>query len=182
MNALIRALAALLFAAGAAHATQHDFFTAHENPATANYLALVEEAHVNLVAKSLRARNFVAARGDIEYALERFPNHPKGLVLATHFARLTNDPTFAISYFVKALALYPQYAVTHSEYGAYLVSIGMLEEGIARLGKAAGMDPELLQAWVGLAQAYTKAGNAEAARRANEKARALRQPAPPDRP
>jgi predicted Zn-dependent protease len=114
-----------------------------------------------------------AAIRDVKYTLDRFPNHPKGLMLLGVVARLTNDPSFAVNYYKRALSLFPQYAITHVQYGEYLVSVGLTNEGIGQLKRAIEIDPKLAVAYAGLAKAYAKGGNSELSRQAAKQAREL---------
>ena len=86
---------------------------------------------------------------------------------------MMKNPLLAQLYYEKALKLFPQYAITHAQYGSYLVGIGNSKAGIAQLEKAVEMNPRLMQAHTWLAQAYAKSGNAERARQVTERAREL---------
>ncbi|MEQ1846397.1 MAG: hypothetical protein ABL983_12595, partial [Nitrospira sp.] len=77
------------------------------------------------------------------------------------------------TYYEKALAEFPQYAVTHAQFGHYLIEIGKAEEGIAKLKRAIEMDSKLKPAYVWLAEGYYTKGEHEQARQAAKKARAL---------
>jgi len=154
-----------------------DYFVADQFPGTKSLLILVERFHVNEPDSKLHANikdgHYEYAWGDIKYTLDKFPNHPKALLLAGLVARLQKAPLIAIPHFEKALKLYPQHAMTHAQYGSYLVEIGRINEGISRLKKATEMEPRLAQAHAWLAKAYTKSGNANLARQAAEQARQL---------
>jgi tetratricopeptide (TPR) repeat protein len=120
------------------------------------------------------------ARGDmkgtrlgLEWILVRFINHPQALALAAAFSIATKNSMWAIPHFERALGIYPQYALTHAQYGKYLTDIGMVDKGLEQLNKAAEMDPKLIAVQVWLAAAYSKSGNADLAREAAEKARSL---------
>lgn len=150
-----------------------DYFTARGDPATQEYLRLVEFAHTSKVMDWILQKRMNNALSDIKYTLERFPNHPKGLQLISSFAHLTKDPALPIPYFDNALRLYPQYALTRAQYGSYLVDIGRLNAGIAELKQALEMDSNLAVGHAWLAKAYAKSGNQSLARQAAEQARSL---------
>jgi tetratricopeptide (TPR) repeat protein len=154
-----------------------DYFVADQFPGTKRLLALVERFHVNepdcKLSTNIREGHYEYAWQDIDYTLEKFPNHPKALLLAGLTARLQKAPLMAIPYFEKALKLYPQHAMTHAQYGSYLVEIGRVNEGISRLKKATEMKPELAQAYAWLAKAYMKNGDVNLARQTAEQARKL---------
>jgi Tfp pilus assembly protein PilF len=88
-------------------------------------------------------------------------------------SQLIKKRSLAVYYFERALKLYPRYAITHAQYGAYLVGIGETEAGIGRLKEAIEIDPKLTAAYVVLAKAYNKVGNLDLAQQAAEKARDL---------
>jgi tetratricopeptide (TPR) repeat protein len=136
-------------------------------------LKLVEGAHLNKrVMNDILAGRY-SGIGDLKYTLDKFPNHPKALMLLGMGARLIKDPLLATTYYQKTLRLYPQHAFTHAQYGAYLADIGQVEEGISRLQKAIEIDPKLAVAYAWLSNAYAKIGNREMARQSAEKAKEL---------
>jgi tetratricopeptide (TPR) repeat protein len=151
----------------------HDYFTADQNPDTKHYLHLVEIAHTNKITDWVRQGRMNDAIADCKYTLDRFPNHPKGLMLVGMVAKLVKNPALAIAYYEKAIKLYPQYALTHAQYGMYLVDIGNMRAGIAKLQEATKIDPQLPQTYTWLAKAYTKSGNTELARQAALRAKEL---------
>ena len=105
--------------------------------------------------------------------MDRFPNHPQALQLLPLVARLANNQTLARTYFEKAVTQFPQYALTQAQYGLFLVSIGNLDDGIARFNQAIAQDPKLPAGYAGLAHAYAKKGDIAKAREAADKAREL---------
>lgn len=119
------------------------------------------------------AGKFYSAIDEIKFVLRYFPNHPNALELLGFTAKLNKTPSLAIPYFENALSLYPQYGLTHAQYGKYLVEIGRLEEGITRLKKAIEIDPKLAVAYEWLSKAYSKSGDMELGRQAAEKAKEL---------
>jgi Tfp pilus assembly protein PilF len=152
----------------------HDYFMVGANtPTIQQFLRHVENFHVNKVQERARQGDINLALGDIKYALERFPNHPKALMLAGMMGVLTKSSVLAIAYYEKALKLYPQHALTHAQYGLYLVEIGQTAKGIAKLQHAIEMEPKLAVAHAWLAKAYAKNGNTELARQAAKQAAML---------
>jgi Tfp pilus assembly protein PilF len=143
------------------------------DPSVAKDKALIQQFHVSRIPDLIRQGNYSAALEDINFGLRYFPNHPTALQLLGVVARLQGKPALAIGFFEKALSLFPQHALTHAQYGAYLVEIGNIKEGIEMLQKAVAIDPKLAAAHVLLSKAYTKAGNMELARQAADQARQL---------
>jgi predicted Zn-dependent protease len=150
-----------------------DYFAADDDPSTKHYLFLVDNAHTNKVLSSIRSGRLDNAIDDLNYTLNKFVNHPKALLLLGMVARLSRKPSLPLSYYEKAIRLYPQYAFTHAQYGNYLVDTGNVTAGIQRLKRAVELDPTLVAVYVWLAKAYSRNGDAELARGAADKARAL---------
>ena len=150
-----------------------DYFTANQSLTTQQLLHLVDTYHTNKVVASIREQNMNLAIVNLKYTLDRFPNHPRALMLLGSVAQFAKIPSLAIPYYERALKLYPQYALTHAQYGEYLVTIGRPDDGIARLKRAIELDPTLPVAYGWLATAYSKKGQVELARQAAEQAKAL---------
>ena len=106
-------------------------------------LYLVETAHTDRVLPQISRNDWGGAFSDIKYTLNRFPNHPRGLLLMALYGRLTKKHAFVIPYFEKAIRLYPEYALTYAQYGSYLVTVGNLDVGIKKLERAAKWSPIL---------------------------------------
>ena len=151
-----------------------DYFTANQYPEVTALLSSVEGHHMNKrVWADFYAGRLDGAIGDVKYTLRRFPNHPQALQLLGSVARMMKDPALPIRSYEWALNLYPQYALTHAQYGAYLASNGQIEGGITRLNRAIEMDPNLAIAHAYLAKALWKKGNKDLARKSADRARAL---------
>ena len=150
-----------------------DYFTAKDDTETTHLLHLVEIAHTNRVLPQISKNDYGGALSDIKYTLNRFPNHPRGLVLIGVYARLTKGYGLPVPYYEKAIRLFPQHALTHAQYGAYIIALGSIEAGIKKLQQAVEMNPELVFAYVWLAAAYYKIDNVELGRQSESKARDL---------
>ena len=133
----------------------------------------IEKNHLKPAIGSFAAGDLPKARMDLDYLLARLVNHPQALAFAGLFAKATKNSLWGINHYERAIRLYPQYALTHAQYGKYLVDIDRVDDGIERLKKAVERDPNLVAAQVWLAVAYLKSGNAELARQAAEQARSL---------
>src|SRR5688500_13355544 len=154
--------------------TVYDYFDAGKDRTVKQRLQAVEQYHMNKdVFDNIASGKYKYALGDIDFTLRYFPNHPRGLQLLTTVAALTKNRALPISYFEKAIALYPTHAITHAQYGWYLVTIGDLDKGIQTLKYAIEMDPKLTAGHVWLAHAYEKKGDNELARQAKERAKEL---------
>lgn len=150
-----------------------DYFTASESPGNEQLLRSVDTYHTNKAERSMRDGKYGHAVDDLKYTLDRFPNHPRALMLMSLAARLTKDFSLVLPYYRKALKLYPQHALTHAQFGSYLVDVGRSDLGIAQLEVALEIDPKLAQAHAWLAIAYFRSGRSELARAAVERAREL---------
>ncbi len=142
----------------------------------------VDLNHTDRAAVSIGQADYRSAIADLAYTLARFPNHPRALMLLTAVSKLTDRPALPLVYFERALRLYPQYALTHAQYGGYLVQINRTEEGIAKLNTATEIDRNLVIAYVWLAEAYAKTGKPELAQKAAARARELGYQRPPQEP
>jgi tetratricopeptide (TPR) repeat protein len=151
--------------------TARDYF----DPRNKATLAVVEKRHLSKDSfwKPFEARQYYYSLLELKFVLRWFPNHPKALELIGLIAKLQNQPHMAIPYYEKAVRLYPQYAITHAQYGNYLVDTGQAEKGIERLQRALQINPKLAVAYYWLWDAYNKDGNPEMAQQIAEKAKEL---------
>jgi predicted Zn-dependent protease len=154
-----------------------DYFTAKQFREVSELLLKVDRAHVvghaGSVMKNLRRGAYDYVIYDAQYALERFPNHPKALMLLTTAALLSKRPMLPRPYFEKAIQLYPQYAQIRAQYAHYLVDGGAVDEGVAMLKNVVETDPNLVIGHVWLAQAYHKQGKLDLAVEEAAKAKGL---------
>lgn len=118
-------------------------------------------------------RDYGHALNELKFILRYFPNHPKALTLLSVVAKQVQVPMLPISFYEKALAMYPQHAITHAQFGAYLVEIDKVDQGIESLQNALKIDPNMGAAYGWLAGAYQKKGNTHAAAKAQEQAAKL---------
>jgi predicted Zn-dependent protease len=147
----------------------HDYF----NPdATIQRLrANVDVNHTKPLFENIALRKMSNAIEEINYILARFPNHVQALSMTTAVAKLTKNSAFGIPFYERATSMFPRYAITHAQYGKYLVDFDQTTVGIERLKKAVELDPKLAPAYAWLAGAYLKSGNVELARESAAKAR-----------
>jgi len=150
-----------------------DYFSTETNPEAKAYIKSVDTYHTNKVMNWIHNKNYDAALSDLQFALKRFPNHPKALMLIVTYAHFTNSPNMAMPYYERAIKLFPQHAITYAQYGTYLVDIGIVQIGIERLKKAIEINPKLSIAYKWLSEAYIKKGDIELARKTIEKAKEL---------
>lgn len=151
-----------------------DYFTADLYPETKYLLFSVEKNHLNnRVWADFYAGRYYGVLPDLNYILDKFPNHPRALMLLGTIAKITGEVSMPLPYYIKALKLYPQYALIHAQSGNYLVDIGRVDLGISKLEEAVKLDPTLARAHAWLAKAYYKSGKPDLARQAADRARSL---------
>ncbi len=151
----------------------HDWFTAQENPKHAQNLRLNDYYHTNDFFRYMKLKMYKHVITEENFTLEKWPNHPRALLYIGIVARVIKRPRLAIGYFQKALNLYPQYALTHAQFGKFLVEIGKVDEGIERLNIALKLDPELSLTHAGLALAYEEKGDRSLALQEAKRAKEL---------
>jgi tetratricopeptide (TPR) repeat protein len=150
-----------------------DYYNYSDDPAAEGKLILIDGAHTNKAFRDIQEGRISIAIADLKFVLDRWPNHPRALMLIEMVATLTKVYSLAIPYYENAIHNFPQYAVTHVQYGKYLVDIGNLDAGIKELKRAIEIDSNLKPAYVWLAEGYYKKGDREQARLAIKKAKAL---------
>src|SRR5262249_27690434 len=156
----------------------HDYFD--QQPGTKQIVASVEINHLYShpsnpqgVMGDIAAGRYQYAIRELIYTLERVVNHPRALQLMGTAGKLAGETNLPIAYFERALKFYPQHAITHAQYGAYLADIGRVDDGIARLKQSVEMDPELAAGYAWLAKAYAKSGQSALADQTAARAREL---------
>lgn len=154
---------------------QVDYFRKDIDPYVKNDIFQRERDHMGREFwDAVRGAKFQRALDDLDFVLRYVPNHPKALSTIGFISRVGKNPVIANLYYQRALQRFPQHALTHAQYGAYLADIGKVNEGIARLQKATAMDPNLVSAHLWLAKVYVRVGKKDLARQAVERANAAR--------
>jgi tetratricopeptide (TPR) repeat protein len=152
-------------------ANGQDYFTADKH--SGSYLAIVEANHVRTIPDWIKKGRLNDAIADIKYTLDRFPNHPVALQQVSMVAQMTKNTALGLSYFERAVALFPQHALTRAQYGLFLASANNVDAAIESLKQSIEMEPKLAAGYAGLAHVYVKKGDFEHAREAAQKARDL---------
>ncbi len=153
----------------------NDYFAHHTDAHLKELLAKVERAHLagsNFYAK-WNAGDIQYALGDLNYTLWVFPNHPKALHYMCAIAKTTEEYSLPIEPFQTALEKFPQHAITHAQFGRYLVEIGEIEGGMKKLGTALTLDPDLAPGHAWMAEALLAAGATSQAMTSVDRAREL---------
>jgi tetratricopeptide (TPR) repeat protein len=166
----------LFLSSGSLVAYASDYFSVlqgEEGPGPKAYLDIATKNHVDTIPGWLDDGRIGNAIADLKYTLERFPNHPEALLYMGLVARMTKNPGMAFTYYQNALTQYPQYAITHFQYGQFLMSLGDVDKAIDALKRSIAIEPKLAGGHAGLARAYAKKGDMTKAREAADKAREL---------
>jgi tetratricopeptide (TPR) repeat protein len=158
----------------------HNYFAAKQNPELARLLQSVETNHLlrtpakpNGVMGWIQEGNYGYALNELRYTLDRFVNHPMALSMLNLVAKLQGTPALPLPYYEKAIGLYPNYAVTHVQYGLYLTDIGEYGKAIYRLKESLKVGPDSAVAYSQLARCYRKIGETGLAEEAETRAREL---------
>lgn len=97
MRSIVWALATLLlmaFVAADSHAQGLDYYAPRVTPADRNFLENVEKPHLAPAQAMRGTKEFPSAKGDLEFVLRYYPNHPVALdlisQLCTTYSTLPN--------------------------------------------------------------------------------------------
>lgn len=153
--------------------TRDYFVTRNDVESEQQYLDLVETHHLRKVLGFIREDRVQNAIQELDWTLDRFPNHPRALSLMEAVATIVQVPSLPVNYYEKAVSNYPQHAITHAQFGKYLVDTGKVEDGLAKLKHAIALQPNLPAANVWLSEGYFKSGNKGLAKKYAQQARAL---------
>ena len=159
----------------------HDYYERNTNKEIKQLVRLVEGAHVRKIMPNLK-QSFTApdtlrkgflqqALQEIDYTLGRLVNHPKALALSATVTKLLGRPSMPITYYQRALKMYPRRAFTHAQFGNFLVDYGEIDQGIERLNIAISLNPKLAMSYGWIAWAHHKNGDKELAAEFSQKAR-----------
>jgi tetratricopeptide (TPR) repeat protein len=162
-----------------------NYFDKDSDPQTAYIVNSVETWHLGKTFwKSFSEARWDAAIGDLNFVLQKVPNHPKALEILGSIAEYSNNPTLPFPYFKKAITLFPNHPFTLVQFGDYLERVGQTDEALSLVTKAITKDPNLAYAYAILAKIYSRLGKRELADEANRKAQELgfSQPTPPPHP
>jgi Tfp pilus assembly protein PilF len=126
---------------GATGTLNHDYF--NSDAVVQRLRANVDVNHTKPLFENVAHGKMSNAIEEINYILARFPNHVQALSMTTAVAKLTKNQAFGIPFYERATNMFPRYAVTHAQYGKYLVDLDQTAAGIERLKNAVEMDPKL---------------------------------------
>lgn len=152
----------------------NDYFGPKDKEAQTE-LANVEKHHLSqdTFYKRFGNKEYNYAMEDLKFVLRYFPNHPKALSLMEMVGKMMKNQLLPMPYYKSALDLYPQHAITHLQFGMYLLEIHQVNSAIDSLKRALELNPKLAPAHAWLAKAYSMGGQKELARESSNRAREL---------
>lgn len=136
-----------------------DYFDYADEPLAESQLQLIDEMHTRRAIQLVRDGRYRDALMDLKFTLNHWPNHPQALMILVGVSQLAESPRIPGVYFEKALKLFPQHALTHAQYGKYLVDLGEANAGLEKLKYAVEKEPTLMPAHVWLSEAYAAMGD-----------------------
>jgi len=144
---------AALIATGlvSAQAVDNDYYTTKD----ITLLRTVERYHVVPAEEKIRTKFYSSARGDLDFVLRYFPNHPKGLLLMAQLCADGVTQHCDLDFlFEKAIDINPNVAGTYVTQGVYLHRVKRYREAIASYQRALAIDPNSINGHYNLALAY----------------------------
>lgn len=158
-----------------AQATDNDYYTTTDT----TLLRTVERYHVVPAQEKIRTKFYSAARGDVDFVLRYFPNHPKGLLLLAQMCADGVTQHCDLDFvFEKAIATNPNVAGTYVTQGVYLHRVKRYREAIASYQRALAIDPNSLNGHYNLGLAYLETKQYDLANQEAQRAYALGAPFP----
>jgi predicted Zn-dependent protease len=140
------------------------------DPQKRQLLVQLKRYHLDAAVKDMNDRKLNIAQTEVDFVLHWVPNHVEGLLVNEAIAKAKGFPEQAMGRYVRALELYPNHAITHAQFGAYLLDLGRVDAAIDSLDAAVRLDPTLGIAHSYLATAYRRKGEPD--RTASEEAQA----------
>jgi tetratricopeptide (TPR) repeat protein len=129
-----------------------DYYDQH--PAAHNLLGTVEQHHLNQGIEAVNKGSLSYALQHFDFILNRFPNHPRALLLVSEVFHKMKTPAKADLYFQRAIELYPETAPTYAAYGIFLQKSGQLERAIENYKTSLKLDPGHMGTHYNLGLAY----------------------------
>jgi tetratricopeptide (TPR) repeat protein len=132
-----------------------DYYAPRVTTEDRQFLDNVEKPHLAPSQQKRGNKDFASAKGDLEFVLRYYPNHPLALdlisQLCTTYSTLPNCD--ADLWFEAALALNPQAAPTYVVYGIHLQRKGKTAEAVTQYRNALRLDPNSINAHYNIALA-----------------------------
>jgi len=153
------AVSCLWLASSVAAQNPSDYFDPHSRQLLFN----LKRNHLDPGLRELERKQLGEAQADVDFILRYVPNHVEGLALNEEIAKTRKLPEMALASYVTALQLYPGHAITHVQFGAFLLDLGRVDAAIDSLNAAVRLDRQLALAHSYLAKAYRRNGDTQKA-------------------
>lgn len=124
------------------------------DPRAVNLLGNVEKFHLPPGVSKMRTGQYIQAMADFEFVLNRFPNHPKALLLMGEASLKMNQPGKAQRRFEQAIELYPKTARTYMVYGIFLHKRRQFNDAVKQYTQSIELNPNSSEAHYNLGLAY----------------------------
>jgi tetratricopeptide (TPR) repeat protein len=134
-----------------------DYYSARHSRDDAQLLKNVEQYHLQPAYRALHERDWRRAKGEIEFILRHYPNHPQALAFIsdlcdTKWKHVTCDSK---GWFERAFAVRSSpHAQTFVVYGIHLHRLQKLDDAIQAYKKGLELDPRAANGHYNLALAY----------------------------
>lgn len=135
----------------------NDYYTINRTPRGTELLASVEKYHLGLAEEELRRKRYEAAKGDIVFMLNSFPNHPQALLLMVDLCGRWKSPVCADDLpnrFNRAIAVNPRAPATFVIMGIWQQRRGAYPDAIGSYRQALALDPDSVNGHYNLGLAY----------------------------
>ncbi len=140
-------------------------------------LNTVETYHLGPGIAKMKVKRYEVAKGDFDFILNYFPNHPQVLILMAELCEAWKSPKCDIqAYFDRAIDRNPNVAETFVIAGIYQERAKRTPQAIESFKRALAIEPNSVNANYNIALAYLDSGQYELANAHAQKAYALGAP------
>ena len=150
-----------------------DYFLKNVNDLAYKNVKNVNHFHLGPAMKLIKGGQPDRAIGDLKFVLRWVPNHPMGLSLMGTVSQMLGRPNLGIIYFEQAIALFPEYGLTHAQFGKFMYDIKEHKRASKYLTKAISLDSKLSVGHGWLSLVYSAEGRTDLAKKSAKKAKAL---------
>jgi tetratricopeptide (TPR) repeat protein len=165
--------------AGYEHGTQGPYSYYTSDPQELALRRSAELHHIGPAVEKMQRRDYRGALGDLEFILNKFPNHPRALQLLADFAvNQLKRPEIAETRVQRAVDFDPSRPGTHLVVGLIKHKLGKQKEAIDSYSKAIALDPDQIDAHYNLGLAYVATKDYTRANEHAQRAYALGHPLP----
>ena len=151
-----------------------NYFDKGKDPITSSLVASVEYWHLNdRVLKAFGSGQWNVVVDDLNFILQKIPNHPLALEMLGAVAQATANPQLPLRYYQKAITLFPKEGFTCAQFGDYLERIGQIELAVKMLEQSMAINSKIGLSYAAMARIYRKQGKNDLADQAIRRAKEL---------